>query len=179
MNCPVKWNIIHSIYVIRAFYRDRQAGGAIITFPRDNANDNSRVCRAAFALRATDKFLITRINWPDCNCRCACYRRLRRGCAWSPTLLPLFLSCRTKFTFDYFGKCVRSGGKGRGARLNARAFRIRGNSGPVRAAPPAAREIQEVVMMRPIRQIFSWLMTRKRFCRTPPPSCKLPSDRAN
>jgi len=27
------------------------------------------------------------------------------------------------------------------------------------------REIQEIVVMtRPIRQIFSWLMTRKRFC---------------
>lgn len=125
-----------SLYVIRAFYRDRQAGGAIITFPRDNANDNdnSRVRCAAFALRATDKFLITRINWPDCNCRCACYRRSRRDAPGpgQPPLSPSSLPERNSLSSTENACSPEGRRRGGGARLNARAFRIRGNSGSVR-----------------------------------------------
>lgn len=109
--------------VICVFYRVRanrasQAGGAIITFPCDNAR--AITLTLAFVVRpspfATDKFLITRINWPDCNCRCACYRRSRRD-ASDPAHGRNSLSTAENAKPGVKRKGEAEGG---GARLNAR-----------------------------------------------------------
>lgn len=108
--------------------RTFQAGGAIITFP--SAITPTITVILAFVVRpspfATDKFLITRVNWPDCNCRCACYRYSH----WdAPDPAPKWNSLSTAENTEIGSEASWTGG-GAGARLNARATYSR-RLGPV------------------------------------------------
>lgn len=74
------------------------AGGAIITSPLplcalipdtaadpfNNDNDNCRggIVAPRLVVLTGDKFLIRRINWLDCNCRCACYQDEQSICMY-------------------------------------------------------------------------------------------------
>lgn len=52
--------------------RRRLAGAR--AFNKDNDNCRGGVVVRPFVLTPADKFLIRRLNWLDCNCRCACYQ---------------------------------------------------------------------------------------------------------
>ena len=141
----------------------------------------------AFVVRpsplATDKCLITRINWPDCNCRCACYRHSHRD-APVPAHERNSLSTAENAELGASEQRGERGCERRGCaiirtRHCATQLYQRGpwESRSVRGYRQL-RGIQEIVVMtRPICQIFSWLMTQKRFCSSPP--CELLSDRTN